>query len=295
MLNIEVKEDSPEKLAAIVGKPTKYFLNASEINQIVDHVKELETLVEQNILSPENFSSFINGLSIEDNIQDSDKFNFTKSYDGIQKKTTWLNIKAKLADVFNNLYVPKNRTITINGISKDLSDNREFNISSGATDTIIFQWQINQSIPASASWWRQDPQVGIRGNFTTNSSLTPANAFANNIVLTPAYTLPFQAKIKSVTVYGWTNQGATPVRFCINSSKISSVGGVTTPIDCLLLADFLVNTQNIQVNGFRHEVTSGLNTTPLPALQEIRLFWNNNNVGSNIFDGLVTVEFEKVV
>lgn len=161
--------------------------------------------------------------------------------------------------------------------------------------TFVFHWQINQSIPASASWYRQDPQVGTRGNFTTNASLTPTNAFANNTVLTPAFTLPFQAKIKSVTVYGWTNQGATNVRFCVNSSKLSTSSGVSTPVDCLILADFSVNTQNIQVNGFRHEQTTSLNTATLPALQEIRLFFNNNNVSSNIYDGLITVEFEEVI
>ena len=161
--------------------------------------------------------------------------------------------------------------------------------------SVIFHWQINQSIAASTSWYRQDSQVGVRGNFTTNASLTPTNAFANNIVVTPAFTLPFQAKIKSVTVYGWTNQGATNVRFCVNSSKLSTSSGVSTPVDCLILADFSVNTQNIQVNGFRHEQTTGLNTAALPALQEIRLFFNNNNVSSNIFDGLIIVEFEEVL
>jgi hypothetical protein len=42
MLNIEHKENSPEKLAAIAGKDTKYFLMAEEFNDVVIAVNGLE-------------------------------------------------------------------------------------------------------------------------------------------------------------------------------------------------------------------------------------------------------------
>lgn len=45
MLNIEQKEDSAEKLAAIAGKPTKNFLFAEEVNQIVTEVNNLEATI----------------------------------------------------------------------------------------------------------------------------------------------------------------------------------------------------------------------------------------------------------
>lgn len=45
MLNIEHKEDSAEKLAAIAGKPTKNFLFAEEVNQIVQEVNNLEATI----------------------------------------------------------------------------------------------------------------------------------------------------------------------------------------------------------------------------------------------------------
>jgi hypothetical protein len=41
MLNIEHKENSPEKLAAIVGKDTKYFLMAEEFNDVVGAINNL--------------------------------------------------------------------------------------------------------------------------------------------------------------------------------------------------------------------------------------------------------------
>lgn len=43
MLNIEPKEDSAEKLAAIAGKPTKHYLYAPEFNQLVVAINTLAT------------------------------------------------------------------------------------------------------------------------------------------------------------------------------------------------------------------------------------------------------------
>lgn len=45
MLNIEQKEDSAEKLAAVQGKPTKHYLFAEEVNQIVSGLNNLGAVV----------------------------------------------------------------------------------------------------------------------------------------------------------------------------------------------------------------------------------------------------------
>lgn len=59
----------------------------------------------QDTLTETNFGSFVNSLTTEDDIQDSDKLSFVDSSDSNkQKKTTWLNLKAKLTTVFNGLY-----------------------------------------------------------------------------------------------------------------------------------------------------------------------------------------------
>ena len=47
MLDIEQKEDSAEKLAAIAGKPTKNFLFAEEVNQIKSYVVEPKFTLEE--------------------------------------------------------------------------------------------------------------------------------------------------------------------------------------------------------------------------------------------------------
>lgn len=132
MLSIETKVDSSEKLAAIAGKPTENYLFATEVNQIRDAVNELETLCQQNELSSENFGNFLNSITTEDDINDSDKFSFSDSSDSnFFKKTSWLNIKAKLSTVFNALFVPKTRSLTIGGITQDLSLDRTFEVSGG--------------------------------------------------------------------------------------------------------------------------------------------------------------------
>lgn len=41
MLEIEVKEDSPEKLASVQGKPTKYYLFSQEFNAVVQKINEV--------------------------------------------------------------------------------------------------------------------------------------------------------------------------------------------------------------------------------------------------------------
>ena len=50
-LNIENKEDSPEKLAAIVGKPHNQFLFAGELNETVEKINELATMVPSQIIT----------------------------------------------------------------------------------------------------------------------------------------------------------------------------------------------------------------------------------------------------
>lgn len=50
-LNIENKQDSPEKLAAIVGKPHNQFLFAGELNETVEKINELAAMVPSQIIT----------------------------------------------------------------------------------------------------------------------------------------------------------------------------------------------------------------------------------------------------
>jgi hypothetical protein len=70
---IELKEDSPEKLAAVAGKPTKYYLSAPEFMAFVDYVNGLNL---QQILNVDNSSTLgieVAGLTL------SGKINFVTS------------------------------------------------------------------------------------------------------------------------------------------------------------------------------------------------------------------------
>lgn len=81
-----------------------------------------ELLVNNVQLTPETYSSLVNNLTTEDDISDSDKFNYLDTSDGNKpKKTTWLNIKAKLKVAFDFIYqlklVSGTNIKTINGNS----------------------------------------------------------------------------------------------------------------------------------------------------------------------------------
>lgn len=56
MLNIETKENSTEKLAAVAGKPTKHFLFAGEINRMASAINSLRNLL---IVNQENIDALI--------------------------------------------------------------------------------------------------------------------------------------------------------------------------------------------------------------------------------------------
>lgn len=62
-INIEFKEDSAEKLAKIVGQPTKYYIKAPEFNEVVNRLKTLWNLVQVN-------STNIDSLILGENILD---------------------------------------------------------------------------------------------------------------------------------------------------------------------------------------------------------------------------------
>lgn len=68
ILNIETKENSPEKLAAVAGKDTKFFLMAEEFNDVVGAVNALDNVRKEILIScpgtitPLAFAVLINEL-----------------------------------------------------------------------------------------------------------------------------------------------------------------------------------------------------------------------------------------
>lgn len=72
-LFIEHKEDSPEKIAAVAGKPTKHFLFANEINAVVDKINNNHTEVE---LKEDKFNK---SNDVEADKESNEKFPTVKS------------------------------------------------------------------------------------------------------------------------------------------------------------------------------------------------------------------------
>jgi hypothetical protein len=69
-------------------------------------------VLKQDKLTATNFGTFSNSLTTEDTIPDAGVFNYTNIL-GLQVKTTWANIKAKLASVFQEIEkLVTNATVT---------------------------------------------------------------------------------------------------------------------------------------------------------------------------------------
>lgn len=159
--------------------------------------------------------------------------------------------------------------------------------------TFFATWKLGGAMSASTSWYKQAQLSGLRGTFTVDATLTPANNFSNVGIQTPAFILPFQAKIKSISVLGFTN-GTTSatIRTCVMSSLFNGTS-LTNP---LIVGDvsYLLNSPSL--NGFRHSFTSaGLTGTTLPIKTEIRLFNFNNSANTPLQDTIISVEFEEVI
>lgn len=207
-----------------------------------------------------------------------------------------------------NITVGVNDILMHNGSEWFLKVNNNQSGGGGTTlRTFTCYFGINQNVAATPTgntqWFRKDAAQGnnVTSSFTLQTSLDVSTTFATHSVLGACHTLPFQAKIKSVHARGWTNtSNYTGVDFVVLKSKETGpniAGGVSTISNGLIIAR-----ETIQIsasgfgNGFVKEFASGsLTTTTLPAGSDIRLVFKNFNLASNMFDTIITVEFEEVI
>lgn len=166
--------------------------------------------------------------------------------------------------------------------------------------SFICQFFINQNVASSANWYRKDSATGFNGNYTIQTGLSDTNNFSSLNVQTPCYTLPFKSKIKKVHARGWSNISSTSVQFAIVRSKETEPNLPSTPsviTNPLIIAKETILLSPISfVNGFNKTFdNASLNTVTLDENCDIRLLFTNNNVNaSNMFDTVITVEFEEV-
>ncbi len=294
-LDIEEKVDSLEKLAAVAGKPTENYLFAEEVNQIVSAVKELEILVEQNSLTPENFGAFSNGLQTEYDISDSDKINYTDTSDGNkQKKTTWLNIKAKIITIIDALFVPQTRTLTIGAETFDLSANRTFTGggASKKTQIIEFAWG-GGGYASTTNWWKLNSFIQKYGtNFVNGGSITPTTSFSsdtNNFCFRES--LMFNGKIKAITIDGDNNGVPWNCDFAIRNHELLNpynAGQNTAAINNQIVArkQFVVGVSGNQTRTFFTPITD-FGDILLPKNSVIKPYFKTEGVANSNWQNVV--------
>jgi len=212
--------------------------NTSDADKLVSTAQQTALNLKQDVLTETNFGTFSDGLTTEDDIQDLDKVTFTDSSDSNkQKKTTWLNIKAKLTTVFNTLFVPQTRTITIGAETFDLSVNRTFSGGGDMTTTT------DQTVSGVKTFLNL--KLGLRNVANTFTSF-----FINSNTASRTYTLPN----KSMTVAG-TDDVATKMDL--------PVGGVANYLSKFLTATTIGVSRLIDTGSF---FGIGTSNTPLKDL-----------------------------
>jgi len=161
----------------------------------------------------------------------------------------------------------------------------------GGKPTFCIEIPISQSVAASTLWYGRETstQTIFNATFTATADRSPTNDFISN-VQRPSNLVPFDCKIKRVLLKGYSNSSGTNVRFCVVKSKGNS-GAATA--NNKIIADKTIDTTG---TIFEFEFTgSDLDTaTTVVKGSEIRLFFFNNNVASNLFSTIMLIEFEEI-
>ena len=203
-----------------------------------------------------------------------------------------------LVDWVTSLFVPKTRTITIGGVTQDLSADRTFTVGGTAKRSYYAEWKITGAMAASTNWFAQGQLDTLRGIFVATAGITPTNNFANYSIQTPCFVLPFNAKIKSYNAKGFTNGNtAAFLRSIVNSSFSSTTVGYSTIQNSLNIEDvsFQLGYHGVIGNYFRFQTDTGFSDVTLPKGTEIRLFNFNNNQGTPLQSTIISIEFEEVL
>lgn len=164
-----------------------------------------------------------------------------------------------------------------------------------AKRTYYAEWKITGAMAASTNWYSLGAFNNLRDAFSAIAGLTPTNNFANTSIQAPCYILPFNAKIKSYNIRGFTNGNGNATLRSVVGTSFTPVGNQTTIQNALNVADvsFQLNNQGIT---FRFQTDStGLTTTTLPKGTEIRLYNFNNNQNTPLQSTIISIEFEEVI
>lgn len=208
----------------------------------------------QDTLTSTNFGTFSNSLTTEDTIPDAGIFNYTNIL-GIQVKTTWANIKAKLASIFltkvSTVDVERVYTINADGSqgTKPLSE-----IASKRTHLIEFSFAGGNFSNASGYWFYISSYSGKYNQpYAALSALTPSNNFA---VFNQAYgyneRVPFDCKVKNVYVHAFNNGATYNLEIAILNYKLASTyaSGVSSGV-----------TDRVIIARETNNIVQGLNRT----------------------------------
>lgn len=167
--------------------------------------------------------------------------------------------------------------------------------------TMYLYFPIFQNVAASTSWYAlpSTGQIFTGTGYTANASLTDANDFADLSYLTSRLFVPFQHKVKSVSIHGSSNTtAANPVQFAVVTSYVSTAnsGAITIPNPLIVAQEGITIYQSGSANGFQKKFDDvNLDTSTLNAGTDYRILFKNANEASNIQRAMLIVEVEEVL
>lgn len=220
--DIEIKEDSPEKLSAVAGKPTKNFLFSWEFNKLIAKLRlvvqgyvtqtnldiELDSVYseideKQDFLTAVNAGAFEASLAGKNTLQDSDIVSSVDNVDGKLRKTSWLNvwtnfIKSKSDLLYQSILISGTNIKTINGTS--ILGYGNLLVSGGGAETFTIVYD------GSEFYNTNNSALNTIGNFYTNSkgagwNVIMATSIGTNPITNPtgaAHVLAYRCKLKGV-------------------------------------------------------------------------------------------------
>ncbi len=194
-----------------------------------------------------------------------------------------------------NGVVPETRTITIGGVTQDLSTDRTFTVGGASKRSYFAEWKLNGAMSASTNWFSLGAGNSLYDALSAIAGLTPTNNFSNCSLQAPCFILPFNAKIKSYNARGYTNGVTSATLRSVVNSAFTNVSTGSTIQNALNVADvsFVLNTPNNSM--FRYQTDTGFSTSTLLKGTEIRLFNFNNNQGTPLQSTIISIEFEEVI
>jgi len=172
-------------------------------------------------------------------------------------------------------------------------------VSGGGSNkrTVNYTYEFNGVLSTATNNWCGATANGVPSMLISSATLTPSNNFSAAPVQSPAWVVPFNCRLKSIIIKGFSNTGSGIVDLAFSSGTY--LGSGSTLVNNTILSNQPFTLHNyLGVNNFAEtlQVTdTGFTNYVIPKGYEIRMFMNNRNVAKNLLSTTILIEFEEEI